>query len=127
MHLMPPGSISQAASRAILTQNFQRRSCGVCYICDYVRMPQGGQDSSFLPESCSTHPSSVWLECLENGQLSRSNGRRIKMTKEGKDVVSREQTRYKNVASLELYGTHVVLIDLYTLPNDSDMIGRART
>lgn len=88
MHLMPPDSISQAASNAVLNQNSRGRSCGLCYICDYMGMPQGRQYSSFLSNPCSIHPSNVRFGRLENGQLSWSNGRGIIMTKKGEDVVS---------------------------------------
>jgi hypothetical protein len=54
--LIPPDFISQAASNVVLKQNSRRRSCGLCYIRDYVWMPQGGLYSSFLPKSCSIIP-----------------------------------------------------------------------
>ena len=71
MNLMPPDSISQAATRAVPNQNSRRRSCGLSYIYDYVGMPQGGQYSSFLAELRSIDPSSIWLWRLKNDQLEQ--------------------------------------------------------
>jgi len=71
MNLMPPDSISQAGPRAVPNQNSRRRSCGLCYIYENVGRPQGGQYSTFLPESCSIDPSNVWLGRLKNDQLEQ--------------------------------------------------------
>jgi hypothetical protein len=99
-NLMPPDSISQAALRAVLNQNSRRRSYCMCYIGDYVRMPQGRQYPSFLPESCSLHASSVWLGRLENGQLNKSDGKGIAVMKESSQHAAKELSMRK--VSLEL-------------------------
>lgn len=128
MNLMPSDSISQAAPSAVLNQKSRRRSCGLSYIRNYVVMRQGRQYPSFLPESCSIYPSSVGLGCLENGQLSWSIGKRIGRSNEGGKGCGQQAANElsKRKSALNSYWTHIVSIDLHTLPYDSDVMTRAR-